>query len=312
MTHVSEYIPSSAHTLGSIWDSFGGVNRPQWQWQAPTTRAPEQDSSAAPLPAWLFERDTTPLEETLGSVDEEVTDTEPTTTVEDDIRHFQKMLKTASGTNRAKLIAEFNQQFKKSLTLGLVSSETLTFALRQVSMDIQKSFPNCEFNSSSCLSFYTAVWEGIEACKVLRPKDFHSGVMNELVSLLAALPVTQEMQALVHKVLHSTSAIQLHHMGHSITSLVKVWIDSWREARPSGECTEAIISAQLLVMEAEVKVLNAQTLTMALENGSSYERGVNIAQEAISSAHTAISTAIDATVKADDLFSCLSELLLKL
>jgi hypothetical protein len=299
MTHLSEAIPSAGHNLGSIWGSFWDADRTQWQWQAPTPRPSDKEKSAAALPAWLLQWDITPQEKTVESVDAEGMDgrlVQEPARAEDDIRRFRETMRNTSGKhNIRRLSEEFAEQFKTSLALGLVSSETLHYALMHVSADIRQAFPNEKYTSYLCLAFYTSVWEGIAACKVLAPEDFDGKVMNDLVALLANLPVTQGMQALAQKILHSVSDNQLRHMGQGITSLVKMWTERWRD------CVEVIRSAESLATEAEGKVANANAFAMALEEDSNNEGRLGIAQKAISGAYEAITMAIDATLEAEDI-----------
>lgn len=307
MTHASEAIPSSGHNLGSIWGSFWDTDRTQWQWQAPTPRATSQDKGAAALPSWLMEWDTTSQEKMAESVDAEITNGRPIekpVRVEEDIRRYRAMIKKATGKNNiTKLSLDFAVQFRKSLTLGLVSEKTLDYTLRHVPKDIRAAYPNEKLTSYLCLAFFTDVWEGIAASKVIGPSDIDAKVMNRLFSLVVSLPIAQGMLGLAHKILHSTSDIQLRHMARGITFLVKKWSESWLADWEARERGEEMRSAESLVTTAEERVAGAQTLVMALKQGPDYDKGLAMAQEALSDAHTAVSIAIDATVQAEDIVS---------
>lgn len=306
MTHVSEGIASPAHNLGSIWGSFWDTDKTQWQWHAPTPRSSNRDESAAALPSWLLEWDTTSQEQAAEPVDVEDIDWKPAqlVTVEDDIRQFREDINVTSGKrNIRKLSADFAAQLKQSFSLGLVSSETFGYILQHISTDIIESFPNEKYTDYLLLAFYNTIWEGITASKVFRPMDFDAEVMNRLVYRLAAMPVTKGVQTLAHRVLRSLSDVQLRAMEHGIVFLVQKWTEDWLVVREPKSCEDGIPSAESLVMEAVQKGLDAHRLTMASKQYPKYEPALIVAKEAISGAYAAVSKAIDATVEAEDIIS---------
>jgi hypothetical protein len=259
------------------------------------------------MPSWLSEWDTTPQEKTAEPIDVEETDkrlAKQPPSVEDDIRRFRESLRATACKNKVTILSsQFSAQFEKSLTLGLVSMETLEYALQHVSVDIREACPNEKLTSYVSLAFYAAVWEGIEASKVIGPTDIDAGVLNQLVSLVASLPVTRATQALAHRILHSVSGIQLRKMKQGITCLVQRWSESWLAVLEPGDSADEIESAESLVAEAVEKGVNAQIFAMSLEQGPDYEQVLGKAEEAISGARAAVLNAIDATIKAEDIIS---------
>ena len=259
------------------------------------------------MPAWLSEWDTTAQGQTAGPINVEKADrglVEQSPRIKDDIRQFRRSLKETDCESKIKLLTlQFSAQFKKSLALGSVSVEALANGLQHVSIDIRNASPNEELTSDVSLAFYAAVWEGIEASKVFGPMDIHTRVLNQLVSLVALLPVTPETQALAHRILRGVSGTQLRKMQRGITCLVQRWSESWLAVRDPGECADETRSAELLVAEAVAKGVNAQALAMSIEQGTDYEQLLDEAEEAIAGARVAISHAIAATVKAEDIIS---------
>lgn len=313
MTHVSEAVPSAVPNAPSIWGSFWEVDRTQWQWQAPTPRPATQDNSAAALPAWLLDWDTTPQGQTAEPAGPEITherSLEESVTVEGDLRQFRtrdvrEFRETFKATpNRSaieKMSADFCLQFRKSLSLGLVTQGALDYALKHLSKDFRAAHTEEKIASDLLWRFYTGVWDGIAECKVLGPADIDANIMNRLFSGVVSLPLTEGTQVLAQKILHMVTDLQLRHMEQALTILVKKWTQIWFELQKPGDCLKELQFAETLVAEAEKNVTDAKRLTMALEDGSDGQ-ALSKAQKAIADADAAVTIAIDATTKVQDIW----------
>ncbi|KAG0650777.1 hypothetical protein D0Z07_2428 [Hyphodiscus hymeniophilus] len=304
MTQVSGAATSAPHGVEPIWGFFMEPDRTKWQWQAPKNRPPTQHESVSALPAWLLEWDTTPQAPLGGSVVSGIVDEgrfEMPFRVEDDIRQFRETIKRTSGRNNIKRVsAEFALQFKKNISLGLVSQDTLDNALDYVTEDLRTVYPNEKTTTYMQLAFYTHVWDGIVESQVLEPAEIDPKVMNKLFSLVVSLPLNPRVTGLAKMILDSATDSQLCVMEQSLTSLVKRWTGSWLKRQELKLPTEEFQCAELLVEEAGADVTNARRVIKAMEEDMNDEVALTMAQEVVAKAHAAIRTAMDAVANLQD------------
>lgn len=297
MAHLSEAIPTPQPNPGHVWGLLGTPDRTQWRWEAPTRRPVKKESAAPALPAWLSEWDTTAQQDTAENLQQERRLANDAPTVEEDILRFGEIIR--SETDPKMQIAEFNQRFKQSLNLGLVSGDTLASALRQVTDALREASKHPEVTQARCLAFYEVVCDGIAASKVLRLVDFKGEVINEFIDLISYLPSTNEVQKLAHRIICSASMSQLQCMEYAIISLVKAWTDSWLKTPWIGDSRSIIRAAEASVIAAKSKLVDAQNLSVVLEQGSKSERDINTAREAVSTVHIATVRALDSIAEAE-------------
>ena len=318
IAHLSEAFPTTPHAPTSLWGSLGDIDRAQWQWQAPT-RPPNKTESAFALPSWLSQWDTSPKGASSELLD--IKESPPVafqyiTPADDILRSFRSTLQNVLLDDISGTCDEFTQRFKQSLALGLVSDETLNSALQLFTVDIRRVAPNLDFAESQCLTFYRAIWEGIMACKVVRPIDFSAHIMNRLLSLLAQLPLTKEAKTLARSVLHSTSTTQLRDMIPGINMLINTWSQTWLLDIDAIDCTPLLTLAEKSVQVVATRIIKAHKLIVALEEGPDSEERFAMTQKALHGAQMAIFEAIEATIKVDSLLlpfkssvECLAEAL---
>jgi hypothetical protein len=265
MAHLSESIPAPAHNLGPLWGFFGEGDRTQWQWEAPTSRN-SRESSAPALPAWLVEWDTSsptatepvPSKESTGKVVEE------TSSPERSIIDFRTMLRAAHPYEVLHICDEFNQRFKQSLSLGLVSEETIYNALRTVSEDIRLAFSKSDLvRDRHLLSFYQAFWDGLVTCKVLQPADLDAKIFIRFLSCVRRLSIRPEVHILFHGIIQAASITQLAKMSTGLNSLAKSWSRSWLHEQPIGDSELSLMAAQRALSESANKLLYLHNLTNA-------------------------------------------------
>jgi hypothetical protein len=301
MAHLSEAIPTPPPNPGHVWGLLGTADRTQWRWEAPTRRPAKKEGAAPGLPAWLSEWDTTSQEGTAENLQQERRLADGAPSVEEEVRHFREMIRSESDPEMQ--IADFNQRFKQSLTLGLVPGDTLAFALQQVTDALRGASKHPEVAQARCLAFYNAVWDGISASKVLRLVDFKGEVISEFADLLSCLPSTNGAQILAHRIICSASISQLQRMEHAIISLVKAWSRSWLEAPWIGDSRSIIRAAEGFVIAAKSKLVDAQNLAVALEKRSRSETDFTTAREAVSAVNNATIQALDSIAKAEQITS---------
>lgn len=304
LTHLSEAVPTSLSRPGHIWDLLGAADRTQWRWEAPKLRPVRKEGDATALPAWLSEWDTAsqePVEDLRVETAQEKFLVTGETTFEEDVRRFREMIRSEPEPDIQ--IGHFNARLKQSLTLGLVPSEMLSLILRRVTEDVHESSKNLKLAQDRCLTFYSVVWDGISASKVLRPADFEGKILNEFVCLLSGLPATGEVQSLAHSILCSASTPQFQYMEHGIISLVKKWSHNWLEAPRVGDYLSLFRTAEDLVVDAKTKLTDAYNLAAALEEGSKTEKDFAMARDVVSAVHIAIYQALVSIGRVERIFS---------
>ncbi|KAI9642199.1 hypothetical protein NHQ30_009001 [Ciborinia camelliae] len=307
MGHVTEMTQASMYDPGASWCSSWGPEKIESQWKAPTPRITEQPKHPPSLPSWLTNWAPIP-EQSLddfmtANAEESMQKVYDVAQQERHIKdHFNDFETAIMGIRRDRndmkrdgkprekingrhghlteptqaleLCLSFGEKLQQSLTLGLVTSDLLSSALRTVTsvlMEISgSSYSKSEdsarkkHNLEGCfrrggfdmtgqlLAFYTRVWSGIVSCKVLKPIDFDSKVMGEYLFLLAGLPSTNEAQLLVSKVLPSLSAFQLDSNVDPILSLLNKWSISWLERSKTPK------NINNLLIKAEVSLIASQ------------------------------------------------------
>lgn len=305
MTHLSEAIPTPTSSAGHLWGLFGNVDRTQWRWEAPTPRPAKTESNLPSLPAWLSEWDATSQEVITGATGTETAEAkflvDGTPCIEEDIRLFLDIISTESDPDAH--IESFNRRLEQNLTLGLVSCPLLAFALRRVTDKLREQSKNPHLVQARCFAFYNSVWRGISTSKVLGPVDFEGNIINELVDLISCLPSSGDVHVLAQSILSSVSRSQLQVMEHSITSLVKTWVQDWLEAPYLGDGQSAIQTAEYSVTSSEMKLLNAKSLVVALDGPLRGENDFTRAREAISGAHIATYQALNSIEKVERIVS---------
>jgi hypothetical protein len=296
MAHLSEAMPPPTHGLTELWGWFGETDGSRWQWEAPTTRPPkpEHDASLPPLPAWLSEWNASPEEDASPSAIEASSKnlTGEITFGMNELVEFQSNIQNARLGQRHQICLEFNQRLHQNLTIGIVDGSIVYSALQIVTKAIRKGFPDSTLAESYMLDFYQTLWGGITACKVLRPTDFHSSVMDRLVSLLSDLPISLDVQVLAHSILTSSSIRQLREMS-SIRRLVLQWSRTWLEEQLLVDPGPSLAMAEQTVLDAGKDLMQAHELVMSLDPTSSQ---ISNAHEFLSHAKEGILEGI-ATVK---------------
>jgi len=121
MAHLTESVPAPAHNTGPLWGFFGEVGNAQWQWEAPTTRkstGPLLQHYRLALGMEHFPEVVPESAVVAGSMNKP---TKETVAIEEDISKFRTTLLAASSDQLPDICEEFNQLYKQSLKLGLVS-----------------------------------------------------------------------------------------------------------------------------------------------------------------------------------------------
>ena len=306
MAHVSQHLPATSNDLTSLWGPLGDTDRTQWQWQAPKMPL-SKSKSATSLPSWLSQWDMSsqePSSEVWDVNEPGVAAALQTSTPADDILHsFRSTMQNVLLDDVSETCDAFTQRFKQSIALGLASGEVINSALHAVTTDIRRVAPNVDFAESRCLNLYQAIWEGIIACKVLRPVDFPADLMNSLLSLLAELPLTMEVMALARSIIHSTSKSQLRSMFSGIKMLINAWSQTWLSAPEAIDCTPCLTLAEQVVGVSATRVTKAHKLVMALEEDPDCEESFKAAQNSLQTAKTAIIEGIEAANKVESILS---------
>ena len=300
MTQLSEAIPTPASNQGLAWGFLGAVDRTQWRWEAPTPR-PAKKEGGAFLPTWLSEWDTTSpdaiREGSQADIMEEKSLDNGARTIREGVFHFRQIFSCESDPDSQ--ITEFSRKLEQNLALGLVSGDTLAFALHQITKCIRDGSKSAEIEPL-CHTFYSSVWRGICASKVLGPVDFEGNVLNEFIGLLSYLPSTREVQVLAHHILSSVSSSQLQCMEHGIISLVKAWSKSWLQAPSFGNRQVAIQRAEHSVAIVEAKCLHMRSLSMKLDGQLRNKNEFIVTKQAISAIEVAIHQGLKCIADAEE------------
>jgi hypothetical protein len=261
MAHLTESIPTSAQNAGSLWDLFGEADNMQWQWEAPKLRK-ATGSSTASLPAWILEWDTSPLVLPGLAIEEETgKHSEETISVEEDIFGFGRKLQAATSDEMLEICDEFNQRFKQSLRLGLVSKATIYSALNTVSWDIRLAFKESDSESNyRLLSFYQAFWDGLATSKVIQPVDMDPKIMNRFLFCLGDLPICMAVQNLFQVIVCAASVTQLGGMDRGVGHVVQAWARTWLHEQPPGNPGLLLAEAERTLSQSSTKLTPLQEL----------------------------------------------------
>ena len=232
IANLSEAVQIPGQDFGALWGMSGAFERQQWKWEAPSRRQPLPATGGTPhLPAWLTEYQPVPaddLPETFRPEGSISADRErPSTSIEDNLRTFGESLKASSTDRLQTLCNSFNHSFRQNLLLGLVSEDIIYTSLQYVTEAIREVTTDKLLAASRCLSFYTTVWNGITACKVLRPVDLGSNLLDKFLVLLGELPCTTAIQSLAIDVTQAASQDQIARMEDGISTVIRSWLSSW-------------------------------------------------------------------------------------
>lgn len=261
MAHLTGSIPTPAQHAGSLWDFFGEADNMKWQWEAPKVRK-ATGSSAAPLPAWILDWDTSPLVLPGLAIEEETgKHPEETISVEEDIFGFGRKLQAATSDEMLEICDEFNQRFKQSLRLGLVSEATIYSALNTVSWDIRLAFKESDSESNyRLLSFYQAFWDGVATSKVLQPIDLDPKIMNRFLFCLGDLPICMAVQNLFQVIVRAASVTQLGGMYRGVGHVVQAWARTWLHEQPPGNPGLLLAEAERTLSQSSTKLTPLQEM----------------------------------------------------
>lgn len=231
MANLAEGVQPPASDFGPMWGFGGNANKDQWKWEAPKTRKSTSKEATARLPAWLSNFEPIPLNGLAAALEKDGPSVSSQEILclaaEDELSIFRESLRTTSVDQVQNLCKSFNSRLTQSIALGLVPIDVLAANLRDVTKDMETLTFNKELVESLCFSFITAVWDGIKACKVLRPIDLGSGTLNTLLSLLAHIPPTRAVQILAAEIIEAGTSDLVTHMEHGILTLIKAWVSSW-------------------------------------------------------------------------------------
>lgn len=232
MANLSEAVQRPVQDFGALWGIGGALDRPQWQWEAPSRWKRSRTNGRVPqLPTWIRDYEPMPLDDSPQLSKSELflpmNRGIVLKSIEDEVRTFRESLKT-SPVNRVQTLCDsFNDSFRQNLALGLVSEDVLCTSLQQVTEDIQALTTDDMLTASRCQLFYMATWEGIKACTVLRPVDLGSGALKRLLLMVGQLPSTQAVQILAVDIIQTACPDQLAEMEDGILSIVKGWLWGW-------------------------------------------------------------------------------------
>lgn len=299
MTHLSEYIPTSAHDSGSLWGFFGEVDNTKWHWEAPTTRNLAERSVAA-LPTWLVNWENAPEVVLESEAVEDPTKNlmEEASVIEEDILNFRRTLEAASPHEMLDICGTFNQRFKQSLRLGLVSEATIYSALNTVTRDIRIAFSESGLSDTHhLLSFYQALWEGVISCKVLGPIDLDAKVMNRFLLRLGNLPISKELQTLLHGVIFAASITQLSGMVRGLHRVVIAWARSWLCEQPHGDPQLSFLGAIQGFSESSKRLDRIQSLMHSREKDGQYN--LSIIRKTVEEAKESLDSALNHIFQAE-------------
>jgi hypothetical protein len=298
MAHLTETIPTSAHNVGSLWGFFGEVDNTQWQWEPPTTRNSTMGSAAA-LPAWLEDWDTSPQVVPEVAIEDSTSEPlEEALSMEEDILGFRRKLRAVIPDEIPKICDEFNQRFKQNLRLGLVSEATIHGVLKTISRDIRLVSSNLGLEGTPrLLSFYQAFWGGVISCKVLQPVDLDARIMNRFLFRLGNLPICTEVQILFHSVMHVVSITQLCKMKKGLEHLVRAWALSWLHEHSLGDSHLFFLSAERALSESSTNLGRLHKLVHRGENDDLLD--LSKIQEACKEAKARLDRALESIVEAE-------------
>ncbi|KAE9381763.1 hypothetical protein N431DRAFT_393307 [Stipitochalara longipes BDJ] len=300
MTHLTESVPTSLHNLGPIWGLFGKAENTQWRWEAPSTRQTSEGSATA-LPAWLMEWDTSPrIAPELEDIEESTRTTKKQAVlIEEDIGNFPRTLQAASQLEMLEICDMFNQRFKQSLRLGLVSEATMHSALYAVSRAIRVEFSKLGLTDTHyLLRFYQAFWDGLVTCKVLQPVDLNARTLDIFLLYLGKLPICLEVQTLSHGVIHAASVAQLGKMKRGLSRLVRAWAQSWLLKHPSGDPQSSFLAASQDLAESSKRLVRLQSLISNKEANNELE--FSTIQEAFKETKESLDRALENILKAEN------------
>lgn len=233
MTLQSDATPMPAYDPGIFAGWFGEKDRTQWQWEAPTSRLSNNEATAPALPSWLLEWGATPKKNTSQpSTAKHARDRRKNLSFRsDEVAALRLELEACSGDTSV-VCNKFNQRIKQSLTLGLVSEETLKHVLKAVPGMIMSLGVDTANAESQSLDLYQAVWDGLEACKVFGTEMLHGKTLDRLISLVGQLSMTAESRELGTRIVRNATSIQLKHMKNGIDRIVIAWLLSTAKAMP--------------------------------------------------------------------------------
>jgi hypothetical protein len=233
MGNLTESFPVSATAPGAIWDFFPDVNRTQWQWEAPTIRPQEKPPPPSPplpaLPNWLMEWNMIPKPQhaDISREEEKSALTKKTSSFEDELAQLQDSASTLSSDHDIEeLFLGFYSRFQQNIALGTVREETLLLALHQVTEAIRELVKRGRV-SKLCSDFYVSVWQGIGACKVLRPIDYDGKTLDCFLSLISRIQMTPVTECLAQDILMAVSGSQLASMEPGINDIIREWTYNW-------------------------------------------------------------------------------------
>jgi hypothetical protein len=232
IANLSEAVQTPGQDFGALWGMGGALERQQWQWEAPSRRQLLPATGGTPhLPAWLGEYQLVTVDdlpETFRPEGSILADRGgPSTSIEDKLRTFGESLKASSTDRLQTLCDSFNHSFRQNLVLGLVSDDIIYTSLQYVTEAIREVTTDKLLAASRCQSFYTTAWNGITACKVLRPVDLGSNLLDKFLVLLGELPSTATVQTLAIDVMQAVSRDQIARMEDGISTIVRAWLSSW-------------------------------------------------------------------------------------
>lgn len=222
MAHLSEAFPPPLHTIASIWSSFWGADKSQWQWQAPRDRKPqENDTTKLKASSYWWEKSRR-LAQAVPKLQVAVRPN-----IEKDIDAFRERIRACQLDELSTICSDFNKLFQHSLSLGLLSESSIKKVLRGITNDLHSTFPNAA--ATHCLSFYAAAWDGLVACALLPIEQMERSIPRVLLQLVARLPMTSELAAMALSIISRLSPSQLEGTTRATCSIVVGLVDAWLE-----------------------------------------------------------------------------------
>lgn len=219
MAHFSEAVRPPIHDFAGLWGLRGTRENNNWQWEAPY-RSPERDATDQ-LPSWLMDLDQSMANNPNHKHLEINNGLAPAlqSNAADDLEWFRDRIRAkTTSTDFSGVCGTFCQTFKQSLSLGQVSATVLAGSICEVPRLIRNNTVNKDMEHALCITFYQAVWEGIMACKVLRPAEIEPGALQVLLANLPRLPVHMS-GALIADILRSITDRQKHELKEEIYAI---------------------------------------------------------------------------------------------